>query len=115
MYSALRQRLDPHRASPESAIDSFVELYVTWREHAAGVTCAYDEWAVARDADERAVAFAVFCDVLDYEARAAKRYAEFMAHVDRMLEVSGAESSEPGERQARVRALRRPWHRWRPE
>ena len=66
-------------------IDDLMELYVTWRERAAAVAVAYDDWALAATSDERAGAFVAFRKVLDGEQLAADRFAEFAAYAGRVL------------------------------
>ena len=47
--------------------DKFLESYVSWREEAATVQTAYDQWQTGE-----ALAFAAYHAALDREERAAK-------------------------------------------
>ena len=51
--------------------DEFLESYVSWREEAATVQTAYDQWQVGE-----ALAFAAYRAALDREEQAAKALRE---------------------------------------
>jgi hypothetical protein len=55
--------------------DDFLESYVCWREEAAEVHCAYEQWQTALEADE-ALAFAAYGAAPDREERAASQLCE---------------------------------------
>jgi len=64
------------------AVDTFMDLYVGWRERARAVHVSSERWDRAADADERADAFAGFSSALEEEGRAARRFGEFLAQAD---------------------------------
>jgi hypothetical protein len=85
MLSDLRRRSGALFRTRDEIIDELMELYVSWRERAAAVTVAYDEWILAGTSTDRAAAFAAFGTVLDAEQLAADRLADFEAYARRVL------------------------------
>jgi hypothetical protein len=84
IWGSVRQRgeLDSvlsERVAPWLA-DDFIENYVSWREEAAAVRCAYEHWQAAQEADE-VLAFAAYHAALDREELAAGMLGESAARI----------------------------------
>jgi hypothetical protein len=56
--------------------DDYLESYVSWREEAATVQTAYDQWQAGE-----ALAFAAYHAALDREEQAAKALCRFAARI----------------------------------
>lgn len=73
-------------ASGESAvIDTFIDLYVAWRECSGELDVVYRQWGQAGTAADRRSAFAAFSRALDDEEGAALRLAQFANYAARTL------------------------------
>ena len=63
--------------------DEIIDLYLDWREEAAGVADAYATWADA-PADEKAPCFAAYLAAIDREEAAARSYADVVSNGERL-------------------------------
>ena len=63
--------------------DEIIDLYLDWREEAAGVADAYANWADA-PADEQAPCFVAYLAAIDREEAAARSYADVVANGERL-------------------------------
>jgi hypothetical protein len=63
-------------------VDEMVDAYVDWREECLAVDEAYECWRRGPRA-EATFAFAAYHAALDYEERAAERYAELLGQLNR--------------------------------
>ena len=63
--------------------DEIIDLYLDWREEAAGVADAYATWADA-PADEKVPCFAAYLAAIDREEAAARSYADVVSNGERL-------------------------------
>lgn len=63
-------------------VDEMVDAYVDWREECMAVDDAYDDWQRGARVDAP-FTFAAYRAALDYEQRAAERYAELLGQLSR--------------------------------
>ena len=62
--------------------DEIIDLYLDWREEAAGVADAYATWADAT-ADEKGACFVAYLAAIDREEAAARSYADVVSNGER--------------------------------
>ena len=65
-------------------VDEMLDRYAEWREDAAGVHAAYQEWSGA-PAQARAWRFSVYMAALEQEESSAKTYAAIVRALDQQL------------------------------
>ena len=63
--------------------DEVIDLYLDWREEAAGVSDAYATWADA-PAGEKGPSFAAYLAATDREEAAARSYADVVSNGERL-------------------------------
>jgi hypothetical protein len=63
--------------------DEIIDLYLDWREEAAGVADAYATWADA-PADEKGPCFVAYLAAIDREEAAARSYADVVSNGERL-------------------------------
>ena len=63
--------------------DEIIDLYLDWREEAAGGADAYATWADA-PADEKGPCFAAYLAAIDREEAAARSYADVVSNGERL-------------------------------
>lgn len=87
MRSTRKQRVRATAPGESAVIDTFMDLYVAWRERAGDVDVAYRRWGLAGSAAERRTAFAAFARALEDEDGAARSFREFASYAVLMLSV----------------------------
>lgn len=85
MRSARKPRARATLPGRSAVVDSFMDRYITWREHSGELDAAYRRWGSAVTAADRSSAFAAFSRALDDEEIAARRFGEIAIHAVRAL------------------------------
>jgi hypothetical protein len=85
MRSARNRTVRATASGRARVVDTFMDLYVTWRECSFELDVVYRRWVNAATAAGRGRAFADFSRALDAEEDAARCFADFASYAARTL------------------------------